>query len=381
MKLITKIRHTGLLLLCLLALSAHKGNDNNPQSAPAVLDKKEITKCMLKAMKWQESNPIQAKAPTDWTNGAYYTGVARAHQATGKKKFKKALQEMGVRNDWQPYNRFYHADDLAISYSYLYLQSLGAEKVDLSPTKQFIEEHLYKPHAWREGIPDQDQRTLWWWCDALFMAPPVITYYSDLKDQNTYLNDMHQYYKQTYELLYDQEEQLFARDVRFLWDGDGNDMKEANGEKIFWSRGNGWVLGGLALMLDNLPKDYEHRPFYVELFKTMAARIKELQPEDGLWRTSLLNPEAYEHGEVSGSGFYVFALAWGVNNGILDAAEYTPAIRKGWQALEACQHDNGMVGWVQNIGASPEPASADSWQNYGTGAFLLAGSEMLKLQE
>jgi hypothetical protein len=34
---------------------------------------------------------------------------------------------------------------------------------------------------------------------------------------------------------------------------------------------------------------------------------------------------------------------------------------------------------VQNIGAFPEPASADSWQNFGTGAFLMAGSEILNL--
>ena len=73
-------------------------------------------------------------------------------------------------------------------------------------------------------------------------------------------------------------------------------------------------------------------------------------------------------------------MAWGINNGILEKAEYTPSVTKAWQALMSCQHENGMVGWVQDIGASPEPATKDSWQNYGTGAFLLAGSELLKLQ-
>ncbi|MGB7394998.1 MAG: glycoside hydrolase family 88 protein, partial [Pricia sp.] len=105
----------------------------------------------------------------------------------------------------------------------------------------------------------------------------------------------------------------------------------------------------------------------------------QLQPEDGLWRTSLLSPESYDHGEVSGSGFYTFALAWGINKGILNADEYTPVVKKAWKALMAAQHEDGMIGWVQNIGASPEPASEDSWQNFGTGAFLLAGSEMIKL--
>jgi len=38
------------------------------------------------------------------------------------------------------------------------------------------------------------------------------------------------------------------------------------------------------------------------------------------------------------------------------------------------------VGWVQNIGANPMPAGVNSWQIFGTGAFLMAGSEILKLK-
>ena len=111
----------------------------------------------------------------------------------------------------------------------------------------------------------------------------------------------------------------------------------------------------------------------------MAARLKEIQHEDGLWRTSLLSPESYNHGEVSGSELFTYALAWGINNGLLDKNEYEPVVAKAWKALLKCQHENGMVGWVQNIGDSPKPATKDSWQKYGTGAFLLAGSEMIEL--
>ena len=103
----------------------------------------------------------------------------------------------------------------------------------------------------------------------------------------------------------------------------------------------------------------------------------EIQPEDGLWRTSLFCPESYDHGEVSGSGFHTFALAWGINNGLIDK-KHIPAVKKAWHALAKCQHEDGRVGWVQNIGAFPEPASYDSWQNFGTGAFLMAGSEIIK---
>ncbi len=332
---------------------------------------------MVKAMQWQEQHPIFAVAPTDWTNGAYYIGVTKAFQATEDPKYLAALKTMGYRNDWKPYVRTYHADDITISYSYLFTSTTRRNLVDLEPTKSWIDTHLFEPHAWKEGN-DRVRSTLWWWCDALFMAPPVIAYYSKLSGEQEYLDAMHTYFIETYDLLFDHEESLFARDVRFKVTGSESDRFEDNGEKIFWSRGNGWVLGGLALLLEDLPKDYKHYAFYEELFVTMASRIKEIQPEDGLWRVSLLNPDGFDHGEVSGSGFFTYALAWGINNGLLNEAEYKPAVMKAWKALRECQHDDGMVGWVQNIGDSPKPANEDSWQNYGTGAFLLAGSEVIK---
>ena len=344
---------------------------------------------MVMAMRWQEANPIFAKAPTDWTNGAYYTGVYKAHQSTKNIVFLDALTQMAVRNEWKPWERFFHADDLAISSSYLYMKSIGVGSVDLKPTHNFIQDHLYKECNWRAGKPMEgfeeifyhQQVILWWWCDALFMSPPVFAMYAKEKNDPTYLDEMHKYYMETYDLLFDQQEKLFARDTRFVWTGNTTDIKEPNGHKVFWSRGNGWVIGGLALVLDNMPQDYKHRPFYEKLYKTMAGRLLEIQPEDGLWRISLLCPESYDHGEVSGSGFYTFALTWGINNGMLDKELYEPAVRKAWKGLRVCQKADGMVGWVQNIGADPQPANAESWQNFGTGAFLLAGSEILKLEE
>lgn len=361
-----------LILAFVLLLSCNQKATNQ---------QRDDREAMIKAMEWQEEHPIYAKGPMDWTNGAYYTGVYRSHQATGDAEYLQALIEMAKRNEWKPWERFYHADDLTICSSYLYLNSLGVKGVNMQPTDSIIYNHLYKPHQWKEGTSDGNQKILWWWCDALFMTPPVLVAYAKLNNDQVYLDEMHKYYMETYNLLFDKEEKLFARDLGYVWTGDSMDVKEANGNKVFWSRGNGWVLGGLALVLDNMPADYEHRPFYENLFKTMAARIKEIQPEDGLWRTSLLCPESYNHGEVSGSGFFTFALTWGINNGFLEKEEYEPVVKKAWNALRACQQESGMIGWVQNIGGSPAPADKDSWQNYGTGAFLLAGSEIIKLNE
>lgn len=372
-----------VVLLSVLTLISCSKSQTAVVEKSANLDHTAIKKSMIKALEWQEAHPIFAIAPTDWTAGAYYTGVARAHKTTKNIMYMAALKNQAYWNKWQTYDRLHHADDVAISYSYLYVARNEKRRnfADLEPTKKFLDTHLFEDNNWKAGTnkSKEDKTILWWWCDALFMAPPVVNLYAKHTKQHKYLEAMHKYYMEAYNRLYDKEENLFARDMRFVWKGTKEDRKEPNGKKVFWSRGNGWVIGGLALLLDDMPKDYEHRDFYVSLYKEMAAKILEIQPEDGLWRTSLLSPESYNHGEVSGSGFYTFALAWGINNGLLDK-KHTSAVKKAWSGLAACQHEDGRVGWVQNIGAFPEPASADSWQNFGTGAYLLAGSEILKLK-
>ena len=371
------------LLAIVITLFSCSVSQNAVAQESSILDNIAIEKSMIKALEWQEAHPIFAIHPTDWTAGAYYTGVARAHKTTKNMMYMAALKNQAVNNNWETYKRLHHADDVAISYSYLYISKAERRRnfVDLEPTKKFLDAHLFEDDAWKSGKnPGKEGKTiLWWWCDALFMAPPVLNLYAKYTKQPKYLDEMHKFYMQTYNQLYDKEENLFARDMRFVWQGNDKDSKEPNGKKIFWSRGNGWVIGGLALILDDMPKDYQHRDFYVKLYKEMAEKLLTIQSADGLWRTSLLSPESYNHGEVSGSGFHTFALAWGINNGLLDK-KHTPAVKKAWKALAACQHEDGRVGWVQNIGASPEPASVDSWQNFGTGAYLMAGSEILKLK-
>jgi unsaturated rhamnogalacturonyl hydrolase len=372
MKNTLKFLFIPLVLFAVISCKTTNNITKSPENAA-------IQQAMAKALAWQEANPIQAKAPTDWTNGAYYTSVMKAHQATKDKAYYNAMLNMGKRNKWETYIRMFHADDVVISNAYLYLKSLGEKSVNLGPTDKFVQAHLFEPQDWKVGKGNKEQVILWWWCDALYMAPPLLTKYGVMKNDMKYLDEMHKYYTECYNLLFDKQENLFFRDNRFLQTGSDKDLKETNGNKIFWSRGNGWVIAGLALLLEDMPKDYKHRPFYEDLFKKMANRIHQLQPEDGLWRTSLLAPENFAHGEVSGSGFHTFALAWGINNGLLDATKYKPSVKKAWSALAACQQESGKVGWVQNIGFDPKPADVDSWQNFGSGAFIMAGSEVIKL--
>ena len=111
----------------------------------------------------------------------------------------------------------------------------------------------------------------------------------------------------------------------------------------------------------------------------MAERIAGLQGADGYWRSSLLDPGSRPNAETSGTGFFTFALAWGINNGVLSQTTYEPHARRGWEAIVKAVHADGMLGWVQRIGDEPGATTADTTEVYGTGALLLAGSEMMQL--
>src|SRR6201999_1052746 len=97
-----------------------------------------------------------------------------------------------------------------------------------------------------------------------------------------------------------------------------------------------WVMAGLVRTLQYLPLNHPDRPRFEQLFKDMADKVLLCQQPDGLWHSSLLDPENYLLKETSGSGFFIYALAWGVNQGLLDRARFEPAIQKSWQALAGC---------------------------------------------
>jgi rhamnogalacturonyl hydrolase YesR len=111
----------------------------------------------------------------------------------------------------------------------------------------------------------------------------------------------------------------------------------------------------------------------------MAEKVLSCQQPDGLWRASLLDAESYPLKETSGSGFFTYALAWGINEGLLNRVRFEPAVRKAWEQLVACVTPEGRLTHVQPIGADPKHFAEDATEAYGSGAFLLAGSEIWRL--
>lgn len=356
------------LLVSGFAVAQKKGNEK-------IFRAPYIKKVMKKAAEWQLEHPKHKLY--DWTNGAFYAGLFAAYETTGSKKIYQAMYKMGEENSWKPGPRLHHADDHAICQTYIDLFRITKDRKMINPFIETMDKFIATP------FPVKDiQKVTWWWCDALFMAPPAYVKLGITLNDPKYLELNDKLFKECYDLLYNKEEQLYARDIRYKWNEPGIEtLKEANGKKIFWSRGNGWVMGGLVKVLKELPADYKNRDFYVRNFREMAARVASLQQADGLWRASLLDPDSYPGGEASGSGFFCYALAWGVNTGLLDKETYLPVVEKAWVGLNSLIQLDGRVGWTQPIGADPRKNfSGESWEVYGTGAFLLAGSEVIKLK-
>ena len=112
----------------------------------------------------------------------------------------------------------------------------------------------------------------------------------------------------------------------------------------------------------------------------LAIRLSGLQDKDGFWHASLLDPDSYPSPETSSTALITYGLAYGLNHHLLDAS-YLPIVQKAWKALVSIVDEDGKVGWVQPIGADPKKVTREMTAVYGVGAFLMAGTEIMKLSE
>jgi unsaturated rhamnogalacturonyl hydrolase len=330
----------------------------------AKLTHRDVRRAIRKVGDWQLQRAA-ADFDLDWTYAALYAGFMAVPDEAGGKYYREAMLRMGKKFDWKPGPRVAHADDEAVGQTYLDLYQSSHDPVMLAPIRETMDTVMQ--------LPDDKAKPLWWWCDALFMAPPVLAKLATITGDRKYLDFMNREWWITSDLLYEPSVHLFYRDATFLG------KHEVNGKGLFWSRGNGWVMAGLVRVLAEMPSNYPSRQKYVTQLQQMGAEIASIQGADGLWRPGLLDPSAYPLPEVSGSAFYVYALAYGVNTGILDRAKYMPVIEKGWAGLLAHIYQDGRLGCIQPIGAAPGDYGPTASYVFGTGAFLMAGSEVDEL--
>ena len=327
-----------------------------------------VEKAVKKVADWQLAR-VQQDFNRDWTFAALYTGFMAASESTGDPKYSDAMRSMSERFNWKLGTEYKDANDVAVGRTYVELYFKYHDPKMIAAVRSEFDRTIRG-----EGNPPRFELP-WHWCDALFMAPTTWAAMSKATGDPAYLDYMTREWWATSGRLYDLREHLFFRDTRFL------NQRHPNGKKIFWSRGNGWVIAGLAGVLSYMPQDYPERPKFVEQFQEMASAIAAIQGQDGLWRTGLLDPDSYQLPENSGSAFFTYALAWGINNNLLDRAKYTPVVAKAWKGLLSHIYEDGRLGCIQSVADAPGKFKPTSSYVYGVGAFLLAGSEVDRLAQ
>jgi len=346
---------------------AYAQKKSNPDSVLKIMNK--VADWQLND--WKDHGPRHEK--WHWTMGACYAGYMALNQVGHNSIYIDAMRNIGDSLKWNTGPNRQMADDYCIAQMYSQVYLKVKKPVMIAHFKALADSIIARPHTesleWKNNIASRE----WAWCDALFMGPPAFAYLSSATADKKYIDFASNMWFKTTDYLFDKDENLYFRDGRFFT------QKEANGKKIFWSRGNGWVMGGLVRMLDNMPAGYPERARFEELYRKMAEKIITLQNNDGTWHAALLDPDSYPVKETSGTGFYCYALAYGINHGLLPYDKYHNVVEKAWNALTSSVHLDGKLGYVQQIGEKPEKVTNDDTEVYGVGAFLLAGSEVYKM--
>jgi len=326
------------------------------------LNGKQIRAAVRKVADW-ELKRVQSQPPSRaWDFGTLDIGLMAASRTLHEPRYSQYVASVGDHFGWKLERTVYPANDFAIAQAFLDVYRSTHKEEQLAPLRTQYDDAV--------ALLNDPEKPAWWWCDALFMAPAAGVELSDITSDNTYNSYVDREWGKTEKALYDRQKHLFSRDANYL------NKREKNGEKIFWSRGNGWVMAGIVRVLANLPPDDPLRPHYVALLREMAAEVASLQGSDGLWRPGLLDAGSYPLPEVSGSAFYTYAIAWGIDHRMLDSDKYLLVVMRAWAGMLTHVYADGRLGCIQPIGEAPADYKPSSSYNFGVGAFLLAGAEM-----
>ncbi len=353
------------IILGIMTLTIAACTDNTPEITQ---EQSALINILRKVCDYQLDSPVaRIDRPKEmWERAVFYLGVMATYQATDDRKYLSAALEWSEKQEFQIGPRKLHGDDQVMGQVYLALYDELKNPYMIQDIQASFDSSMM--NHWQG-------RLVWNWCDGLFMAPPALAQLARITQSEKYITYMDSLWWETYEYLYDPEEHLFYRDARY------KDTLNVNGQKIFWSRGNGWVIAGLARVLTFLPPDDLRRLKYIEVFQDMSYTIASRQGINGLWTTGLNDTEEFPELETSGTAFFTYAFAWGINQGYLEREIFMPVVQKAWDGLVNNVDDNGRLGRVQQPWDRPGVVYKDGHQEYGTGAFLIAGLEVALLYQ
>ena len=319
-----------------------------------------------------------------WTRAVYYEGLMALYEIDADQRYIDYTDRWATFHKWTPRNgvKTNDADDQCCGQTYMdrYFQSGGEEKI------RPILENLDNQMQARNPKADNELYGWWTWIDAIQMAMPLyMQAYKATGDRKYADHAMKMFLWSRNTLaggLFNEKEGLWWRDKDYV-----APYRTPDGKNCYWSRGNGWVYAALVRCMNLLqPKDKYYKQLKKD-FLLMSAALKACQrQEDGLWNPSLVSFADYGGKEMTGTALFLYGMSWGIQKGLLKAADYKPVCDKAWEGIvRDCVHPDGFLGWAQGTGKDPsagQPLSytkVPDFEDYGTGCFLLGGTEYYKL--
>ena len=336
---------------------------------------------------WQQNN--KAETRSFWDPAAYHTGNMEVYKLLNDEKQLDYTRRWAYHNNWSgateadprrwKYATYGEGKDFVLFgdwqvcfQTYIDLYNLALANGGTDADNYFMVKRAKEVMHYEAYSKNDDY---WWWSDALYMVLPVMTKMYKLTGDTQYLDKLYANLLYADRIMLDEETGLYFRDARYVYPK----HKSVNGKKDFWARGDGWVLAGLAKVLQDMPKDYKHYKFFVDKFQRLADIVAKTQQKEGYWTRSIMDPNHAPGPETSGTAFFTYGILWGVNNGYLAKKDYKKCIDRAWQYIsETAVQADGKVGYVQPIGDRAIPGQtvdANSQANFGVGAVLLASCE------
>lgn len=345
---------------------------------PAVPTRASALQAARLALDHFYENDGGATASAGWRWTPFFMAAEELYRETGDPRYGEWVTAWGERNAWTadaPESATSNPDSRAAIQVFQDAAAAGLP-VDLAPSDRLMAADLALPS------------NRYWWIDAMFMGLPLWPRWQARTGDPAYGAKHAEFYdflknhgatryraSCTDTGLFDPTEDLWWRDCKFV------PARDELGHKVFWARGNGWVLAAMARTLMALPPDDPQAAEYRTMLQRMAARLVPLQGDDGMWRSNLLSPSLHPAPETSATALFTYAMAYGVRTGLLDAATYEPVVLAAWQGLTSVSlTGSGFLSNCQLVGDSPADPSTSASIGYCVGAFALAALEVARLR-
>lgn len=355
-----------LILISILIMIRLDGIGQEANNSSWVFETDNIIHILNQVNNYQKENPGLTD-DRNWERATYYTGVMAFYNATRDERLLDQALNWAESHNWKvgtewmfPANRY----TCVQTYLEIFFHTLDTSQI-------------YKAWDFMDSEIVRSKPTYlsgWYYVDALYVGPPAFVMMSKATGDSKYSDYINPVYWEIANQLYEPEIGLFYRDSKARFE-----EQSENGKSVIWSRGNGWAMASIPRIMTYLPQDNPYNKKYKDLLIKMANELINRQGEDGFWRPNLDDPLEYPMPESSGTAFFTYAIAWGINHGILDEAIFKPVVEKAWKGLCSVVDEEGKVGWGQLIGRGPSSIKAEDTGEYVSGAFLLAGSEVLKM--